>query len=176
MVLVDQAGLTSAQLAAVSVLAGGGGIVAAVVAGGLANSRFLVLGAAAAPSLRGGRWRRAVEGQTVVDAGVVVARRPDGTLDRHVLFGFFATMVPAWVGGTFVGAVGADHLGSLDHLGLDAVVPTFFVFLLGRELRERRSAGVAVVAAAIALAAAPWTPAGVPVLLACAASVIRWRR
>jgi predicted branched-subunit amino acid permease len=167
---------TSAQLAATSVLAAGGGPLAAVVAGGLANSRFVVLGAVAAPSLRGGRLRRAVEGQTVVDAGLVIARRADGTLDRQVLFGFFSAMVPAWVGGTLAGAVSADHLGDLGRFGFDAIMPAFFLFLLVNELRDPRSVGVAVVAAAIALTTAPWAPVGVPVLLACAASFIGWRR
>jgi predicted branched-subunit amino acid permease len=58
----------SAQLAALGVLAAGGSIAAAAIAGLLMNARFIPMGIAAASAYRGGRLRRAVEAQTLVDA------------------------------------------------------------------------------------------------------------
>src|SRR5690242_11646778 len=57
----------SAQFAAISILAAGGGVGAAVAAAAMMNSRFLPMGIAFAPSLPGGPLKRAAQGQTVVD-------------------------------------------------------------------------------------------------------------
>src|SRR3982751_726753 len=51
----------SAQFALATALGGGGGPVPAVAAAALINARFLPMGLAVAPSLRGGRLRRALE-------------------------------------------------------------------------------------------------------------------
>src|SRR4051795_12671579 len=53
----------SAQFAALSIVAAGGGVGAAVTAAALTNSRFLPMGIALAPSLPGRALRRAVQGQ-----------------------------------------------------------------------------------------------------------------
>src|SRR5829696_2330806 len=58
----------SAQFAVVAVLGAGGGAPAAIVAAVLLNSRFLPMGVAVAPFLKGGPLRRALEGQAVIDA------------------------------------------------------------------------------------------------------------
>src|SRR3954453_16963869 len=58
----------AAQFASLSVLAAGGTAGAAIVAGLLMNARFLPMGFAAAPSLRGGPFARAAQGQAIVDA------------------------------------------------------------------------------------------------------------
>jgi predicted branched-subunit amino acid permease len=50
----------SAQFAAVSIIAGGGGVGSAVGAAALMNSRFLSMGVALAPSLPGGALKRAL--------------------------------------------------------------------------------------------------------------------
>ena len=77
----------SAQFAAVAILAAGGGVAAAIGAGALMNSRFLMMGVALAPSLPGRALWRAAQGQTVVDASWALASRGDGTFDRWLLFG-----------------------------------------------------------------------------------------
>src|SRR5215204_4747239 len=51
----------TAQFAVVSVLSGGGGVVPAIVAAVLLNTRFLPMGVAVAPFLKGGPLRRALE-------------------------------------------------------------------------------------------------------------------
>ena len=65
----------SAQFAALSVLAGGGGIAAALAAATLMNSRFLAMGIALAPSLPGGAAKRALQGQAVVDSSWALSNR-----------------------------------------------------------------------------------------------------
>lgn len=162
----------SAQFAAVAIVSGGGGLGAAVAAATLANSRFLAMGIALAPSLPGGPARRAAQGQTVVDASWVMARRDDGTFDRWLLFGSTFPQYLTWFSGTVVGALGGDVLGDPSDLGLDALFPAFFLALLLGELREPRARPVALLGGAIALALVPLTPVGVPVLAAGTAVVI----
>jgi 4-azaleucine resistance transporter AzlC len=155
----------SAQFAVTTVLNDGGSLVTVCLTALFVNARFIPMGLAVAPSLKGGRIRRAIEGQTVVDAGWVAAARPDGTFDRHLLFGFFLMMVPAWVGGTLVGAL-FRPVHDIRSVGLDAVFPMFFLALLIDELRERRTYRAVAVAATIALLLTPITPAGVPIVVA----------
>ena len=162
----------SAQFAALSILASGGSIGAAIVAAGLMNSRFLPMGIALAPSLPGGPLKRAAQGQTVVDASWALAIRADGTFDRGLLFGSTAIQYVAWAIGTTAGVLFGDALGNPEDLGLDAVYPAFFVFLLIAELRNRRAVGAAAIGCLIALALVPFAPAGVPVLAASAGAFI----
>src|SRR5436305_11010676 len=77
----------SAQFAAVSIIAAGGGLGAAVGAAALMNSRFLPMGIALGPSLPGGPVKRAAQGQTAVDASWAMASRGDGASNRGVVFG-----------------------------------------------------------------------------------------
>src|SRR3954454_5159841 len=55
-----------AQFASLSVLASGGALGAAVLAGLLMNARWMPMGFAVGPSLRGGKIRRAIQGQAIV--------------------------------------------------------------------------------------------------------------
>ncbi len=164
----------SAQFAAIGILASGGGLGAAVGAAALMNSRFVPMGFAVGPSLRGSRLRRAVEGQAVVDSSWVMAQRGDGRFDRSYLFGHTGVQYVAWVIGTSAGVAvpGLDARA----LGLDAVFPAFFLSLLVGEVRDGRRARVALGAAALALALVPVAPAGVPVLVASTAALVGLRR
>ena len=161
----------SAQFTAISILASGGTVGAAVVAAALVNSRFLPMGVALGPSLPGGPLRRAAQGQAVVDASWAIAGRRDGTFDRWLLFGSTAIQYVGWVGGTVVGALGGNVLGDPETLGLDAIYPAFFVALLLKEAANRRARGVAAAGAIIALALVPIAPAGVPILAASIAAL-----
>ena len=164
----------SAQFAVLGILAAGGGGGAAVLAAGLMNSRFVPMGLAIGPSLRGSRLRRAVEGQAVVDSSWAMAARGDGTFERSYLFGHTGVQYLAWVAGTVLGVAvpGLDTRA----LGLDAVFPAFFVVLLAAELRDRRRIGVAGAGAVLALALVPFTAPGVPVLVASAAALVGLQR
>jgi 4-azaleucine resistance transporter AzlC len=162
----------SAQFAAISIVATGGGLGAAVGAAALMNSRFLPMGIALAPSLTGGALKRAAKGQPVVDASWAMALREDGTFDRGLLFGSSAIQYVTWVSGTAVGALAGDALGDPVALGLDAIFPTFFLALLLVELRDRQARVVAALGALIAVVLIPVAPAGVPVLAASAAALV----
>ena len=166
----------SAQFAAIAIVAQGGAVGAAIGAAALMNSRFLPMGVALGPSLPGGRLKRALQGQTVVDSSWTLALRPDGTFDRGFLFGHSSGQYGCWVLGTALGVLG----GGVDAkaLGLDAVFPAFFLALLVGELRKgtRASFGVALAGAVLAIALVPVAPVGVPVLVASMTALIGLRR
>ncbi len=163
----------SAQFAALAVLAAGGGAGAAIVAGVLLNARYLPMGIALAPSLRGGPLRRAAVGQAMVDASWAMASRGAGRFDPAFMVGATAPNYPAWVGGTAIGVLAGDLIGDPERLGLDALFPAFFLALLVTELgRGRRAVAAAAIGAVVALTLAPVTGPGVPIIAACAAALV----
>jgi 4-azaleucine resistance transporter AzlC len=119
----------SAQFAIASILGAGGGVGTATLAAVFVNARFLPMGLAVAPSLTGGRLRRALEGQAVVDASWALANRGDGSFERRFMIGATLPQLAAWIGGTVVGAVAGGLLGDPEALGLDVVFPAFFLVL-----------------------------------------------
>jgi branched chain amino acid efflux pump len=169
----------SAQFAALSVLATGGTAAAAIGAGLLLNARFLPMGIAAAPATRGGKLRRAAEGQTVVDASWALASDERGRFDREILIGGAIPQYACWVGGTIAGVLAGSAIGNPETLGLDAMFPAFYLALLVGELRTGDARIAAAIAAAIAFVLIPFVPPGVPVLaagLAALTGVLRRRR
>jgi 4-azaleucine resistance transporter AzlC len=161
----------SAQFASVAVLGAGGSPGAAILAGVLLNLRFLAMGVAIGPWLRGGHVRRALQGQAIVDASFGLASRGDGSFDRHALIGGTIAQYPAWVLGTVAGVLAGAAVGDPERLGLDALFPAFFVVLLIEELRDGSAVVAALLGAAIAAALVPVAPAGIPILAASAAAL-----
>jgi 4-azaleucine resistance transporter AzlC len=159
----------AAQFAIASVLGAGGSVVAAVLAGSLIATRFLAMGAAIGPSMRGGPLRRALEGQAVVDASLVLARVGDARYGPRRLLGATAPQYVCWTTGTLIGVLVGDKIADPEALGLDAVFPAFFVVLVAGELTTRAARVTAAAAALIVLALIPVAPPGVPVIAACAA-------
>jgi predicted branched-subunit amino acid permease len=167
----------AAQFGAVAVLASGGSVPAAILAGIMLNARFLPMGIAVAGSLRGGPLRRALEGQAIVDASWAAAHEGGGRFNREILLGATIPQYPMWVLGTAVGALGAGKLGDPKALGLDAVFPAFFLGLLLSEATASPLARVvAITGAAIALVFTPLLPPGLPILLASTAALLGLRR
>jgi 4-azaleucine resistance transporter AzlC len=166
----------AAQFAALTVLTAGGGAVAAILAGMLLNLRWLPMGLAVGPFLKGGPVRRALESQGTVDASFALARNEDGTYDRGVMLGATLPQYVAWAGGTLLGVLGGSLLGDPKTLGLDAMFPAFFLCLLFEEARSRSARTAAGAGALTALCLLPWTPAGVPVVAASAAALIGLHR
>jgi 4-azaleucine resistance transporter AzlC len=165
----------AAQFASVSILAAGGSLASAVSAGLLVNSRFLPMGLAVAPALRGGPLQRAAEGQTMVDASWAIANRGDGTFDRKLMMGATIPQAAGWWTGTAIGAFGGAVLGDPATLGLDAIFPAFYLALLAEELSDRAMVSSALLGAAIALVLVPFTPPGIPVVAAAAAALLGLR-
>jgi len=166
----------AAQFASLSVLAAGGTAGAAVVAGLLMNARFLPMGFAAAPSLRGGSLARAAQGQAVVDASWALASRRDGTFDRGLLLGATIPQAFAWISGTIVGVFAGSSLAHPERFGLDAIFPAFYLALLLGEVRTGRARAAAALGALIAFALIPVAAAGVPVIAASAAALLGLKR
>jgi predicted branched-subunit amino acid permease len=166
----------ASQFGATSVLLSGGSAATAIATGAMLNARFLPMGIAAAPALRGSRWRRALEGQAVVDASWAVAARGEGGFDREMLLGGTLPQYPGWLLGTLVGVIFGGALGNPEDLGLDAIFPAFFLGLLAAELRRPHAKATILIGGAIALGLTPLLPPGLPVLLASSAALIGLRR
>src|SRR3954454_24057294 len=166
----------AAQFAALTVLTAGGGALAAIAAGMLMNARWLPMGLAVGPFLRGRAPRRAVESQALVDASFALSSRGDGTYDRGVLIGATLPQFAAWVGGTAAGVLGGSVLGDPGALGLDAMFPAFFAVLLAGEAKGRPAIAAAALGALIALTLLPVAPAGLPVMAAAGAALIGLQR
>jgi predicted branched-subunit amino acid permease len=163
----------SAQFAFITATAGGSGLAAGLGAAALLNLRFVPMAAAAARSLKGGRVRRALEGQAVVDGSWVAAQQSDGTTNQQIMLGATLMQWPAWVIGTAVGALVVPSAEVIHRFGLDVVFPCFFLLLLIEAVRGRPShREVALVAAAIAAAAVWVFPGGVALLLSAAAGLL----
>jgi 4-azaleucine resistance transporter AzlC len=165
----------AAQFAALTVLTAGGGAFAAIGAGLLMNARFLPMGIAAAPALRGRLWRRVLRAQAIVDASWAISSRGDGTFDRGMLVGATLPQAACWIGGTVLGVLGGSALAHPNKLGLDAIFPAFYLCLLSGEIQRRGAVPAALLGAAIALALMPVAPPGVPVIAASAAALLGLR-
>jgi 4-azaleucine resistance transporter AzlC len=167
----------SAQFALLTVLAGGGAAWTAVASAALINLRFFPMALSTAPALRGGRTRRAVEAQTVVDGSWVLAHQGEGRFNRGVLFGSALAQWPAWVTGTILGVVLAPSSRLLNATGLAVVFPAFFALLLFDEVRRARSARIAAAGAAVITAVLLLAlPAGPALLAGAAAALLGLRR
>ena len=162
----------SAQFAAASVLAGGGGPVTAILAALLLNARYLPIGVSVARFMLGGRVARFVQSQLVVDESWAIASRGGGEFDPHRLVGAGVVLWCAWVAGTVIGVLGGEALGDPAALGLDAAFPALFLALLVPQLGGRRARAAAALGAGIAVVLVPFTPAGVPIIAAASAAVI----
>lgn len=161
----------SAQLGALAVVAAGGGTAAAIAAGVLLNARYLAMGLALAPSLRGRLLSRAAFALTTVDASWAAASAGDGTFDPWYMVGVTVPQYPGWVIGTIIGVFLGSSVGNPNALGLDALFPAFFVALLFEEVRGRRKWAAAGGGAGIALVLTPLAPAGLPILAAAVAAI-----
>jgi 4-azaleucine resistance transporter AzlC len=165
----------SAQFAVVSVLGAGGTVAAAIGAAVLLNARYGPMALAASDAFKGGRLRRLVEAQLLVDESWALARR-EGRFDRRVLLGAGAGLYVGWSSGTAIGVVAGDSLADPATLGLDAAFPALFLALLAPLLRKREPLTAALLGAGIALCLTPITPAGIPVIAATAACLVGLRR
>src|SRR5205085_11282223 len=161
----------AAQFGSLAVLSAGGGAGAAIAAGILLNARYLAMGVALAPSLRGRPLSRAGFAMTTVDASWAAASTGDGAFDPWYMAGASAPQYVGWVLGTVIGVLLGPAFGDPRKYGLDALFPAFFVALLFEEVRGRRRVAAAAGGAAIALVLTPILPPGVPILAAAAAAV-----
>ena len=166
----------SAQFAVASVLGTGGGVAAACIAALLLNARYGPIGMSVAPTLQGGRLKRLLEAQIVVDESWALSNKGGGRFDRHILIGAGSLLYAAWVVGTTLGVLAGNLIGDPNKLGMDAAFPALFLALLVGQIRSRRAAAAAVLGAAIALIVTPFAKPGIPLIAACLACLVGWRR
>ncbi|MDQ1690312.1 MAG: hypothetical protein QOD87_420 [Pseudonocardiales bacterium] len=159
------------QFAIAGVIAGGGTAAAALGSGYLLGARNTLYALRLAPLLKVRGWRKALAALVTIDESTAMAlAQPSSRLSRLAFWWTGATVYVCWNLATLLGAFGAQALGDPKRFGLDAAVPAAFLALLAPRLRDgaipRR---VALGGAVIAIVLIPVTPAGVPVLAACAA-------
>jgi 4-azaleucine resistance transporter AzlC len=156
----------AAQFATLAVLGAGGSVITAIAAATLIASRFLAIGVALGPSMRGGSVRRAFEGQAVVDASLILARTGDARYGIRRLLGSTLPQYVGWTLGTLGGVLAGTSIPDPKELGLDALFPAFFLVLVWSELNDRAARVTAVVATLIAAVLIPIAPPGIPVVAA----------
>ncbi|MGP4025092.1 AzlC family ABC transporter permease [Actinomadura sp. 3N407] len=163
----------ASQFALAGVIGGGGGLIAGSLGAVLLGGRNSLYGMRLAHTLGVRGWRRLVTAHVVIDETTAVATAQPGRAAARA--GFYTTAISlylAWNTTTLLGAAGAARLGDPDVIGLDVLGPAAFLALLWPRLSAgRREVRVALAAAAIALAATPLLPPGVPVMLAAVAAL-----
>jgi 4-azaleucine resistance transporter AzlC len=166
-----------AQFAAVGAVVAGGSPAAGVLAGLVLNARLLPYGLAVADVL-GHRWpTRLLGAHLVMDESVAFTLQQQDPARRRAVFwvcglALFACWNLGVLGGALVGGV----LEDTDALGLDAAFPAVILALVLPALRDTRTRNAALLGAALAVAATPWLPAGLPVLTALLGLVLAWPR
>jgi predicted branched-subunit amino acid permease len=159
----------ASQFAFVGVLAGGGGVLAAMGPAVLLAMRNAVYGLALAPILPRRLRDRALASHLVIDETTAMARAEDDpAAARRAFLATGASVWICWNAGSLAGALLGSGLGDPAGLGLDAMFPAAFLALLAPQLRRPGAPAAAVIGALIAVAATPFTPTGVPLMLALA--------
>jgi len=154
----------SAQIATVSLLGAGSTLGAAIAAAVLLNTRYGPIGISVSRAFRGSVGRRFLEAQLVVDESWALS---EGR--RRLLVGIGGLLWVAWVGGTVAGVALGSVIGDPSTYGIDGAFAALFVALLATQVPSRRSARVALVGAVVAAALVPFTPPGIPIVVATVA-------
>jgi 4-azaleucine resistance transporter AzlC len=165
----------AAQFAAASVLAAGGTALAAIVAALLLNARYIGMSIAVASIFPGGRARRFVESQLIVDESWALSGR-SGRFEWPILVGAGLFLYVLWVGSTALGSIVGSSLADPESIGLDAAFAALFLGLAMPYVRGRRAIAASVLAAIITLVLLPIAPAGVPFVAAAGACLLGLRK
>lgn len=162
-----------AQFLAVGVIAAGGSPLAAVFGGLLLNARHLPFGLAIGDLVGRGRLGRLVGSHLMTDESVAFAMaQRDQVRGRAAFWATGTVLFVVWNLGTAAGALAGTAIGDPAALGLDAAFPAALLALVLPGLKDRDTRRAALLGAAVALAASPFLPPGVPLLLALAGLVV----
>ena len=159
----------------VGIVAAGGSPIAAAMAGLLVNSRHLPYGLALPPA---DRPRLAAAARHAPDERRERGLRPGPAGSGRKRAAYWACglgVLACWPGGAVIGGLIGSAVHDTSAFGLDAMFPAVILALIVKDLREVRTRRAALAGAAIALAATPFLPAGLPVLLALAAVLLRMK-
>jgi 4-azaleucine resistance transporter AzlC len=159
----------ASQFMFIGIVAAGGNPFAAVLAGLLANARHLPFGFAIGDAVGTRRSTRALGSHLMSDETVAFAMAQDEAPRRRAAYwacglGIFVF----WNTGVLVGAYAGTAISDTDAFGLDAAFPAVLLALVLPSLRDRAARLPVLIGVLVALAATPFLPAGLPVLLALA--------
>jgi 4-azaleucine resistance transporter AzlC len=167
----------------IGIVAAGGNPLAAALAGLLVNARHLPYGLAlpdmTGPDVTGRGWRRLLGSHVMNDESVVFALAQDDLPRKRAAYWACGLgVLLCWPAGAVLGALIGGTIKNTGAFGLDAMFPAVILALIMPALRDRVRLRAALAGAVIALAAAPFLPAGLPVLLALGglAALLRPRR
>jgi branched chain amino acid efflux pump len=153
----------------IGIVAAGGNPLAAAAAGLLVNARHLPYGLALPDDVTGRGWRRLLGRHVMNDESVVFAlAQEDLPRKRAAYWACGLGVLLCWPAGAVLGALIGSVIGNTGAFGLDAMFPAVILALIVPSLRDRVTLRAALTGAVIALAAAPFLPAGLPVLMALA--------
>jgi predicted branched-subunit amino acid permease len=157
----------ASQFAFVGVVAAGGAPLLGAASGLLLGVRNTLYGLKLAPLLAWHGVRRTAAAHLVIDESTAMSVTRDSTAAARV--GFLTTglgVFALWNLSTLIGALAGDALGDPRDYGLDSAVGGAFLALLWPRLSTPAARVTAVLAAGLATALVPLTPAGIPVLAA----------
>ena len=166
----------SAQFAAIGIVMGGGGLVAAILAGLVINARMLAYGIAVADATGRHRWHRFFGAHLITDVNTaLVLGVSDPCRRRRLFWGAGGLIFVCWNMAVLAGVMLGDHLGDVHALGLDAVLPAILLALVADALHGARVRAAVGAGALASLAGLVVLPPGWPVLaslLGC--TVLAW--
>jgi 4-azaleucine resistance transporter AzlC len=161
----------------IGIVAAGGNPIAAALAGLLVNARHLPYGLALPPDITGRGWRRLLGTHLMNDETVVFTLAQPDYPRKHAAYWLCGlSLFAAWSGGATLGVLIGSAVHDTNAFGLDAMFPAVILALIVPSLRDRPTLRAAATGAVIALAAAPFLPPGLPVLLALAAVLLVAKR
>jgi len=156
----------ASQFLFVGIVAAGGSPIAATIAGLLVNSRHVAFGLAVSDVIGGG-WKRIPGSHLMTDENVAFALGQDELKRKRAAYwacgiGIFV----CWNLGVLVGGRIGSVITDTDVFGLDAAFPAVLLALVLPSLKDKSTRTAALAGVVVALAATPFLPAGLPVLLA----------
>ncbi len=161
----------ASQFAFVGVIAAGGAPITAISSAWLLGVRNSFYALRLSPIIGpNGLWKL-IAAQLTIDESNAVSAAEDSP--RNQKLGFWLTGVAVylfWNTATFLGAIAGNLLGSVETWGLDGAAAAAFLGLLWPRLKNNLI--LAASGAIVAAVSIPFTPAGVPVLLAAAVALL----
>ncbi|WP_158889782.1 AzlC family ABC transporter permease [Amycolatopsis anabasis] len=159
----------AAQFMFIGIIASGGSPIAAVVAGLLVNARHVPFGFAVADVLGGSLAKRLLGSHLMIDETVAFALAQKETDRKRAAYWACGTgLFVCWNVGVVVGAFAGTAISDTDVFGLDAAFPAVLLALVLPSLKDAATRRAVLTGVVLALAATPFLPAGLPVLLALA--------
>ena len=161
------------QFAFIGVIGGGGTGSAAFGAAALLGIRNAVYGMQMKRMLKPTGWQRYIAAQVTIDESTATAAGQADPAEQRG--GFWAAglgIYVLWNLFTAIGAVLGDAMGDPRRWGLDGAAVAAFLGLLWPRLRAREPVALAVACALVTVTVVPFTPPGVPILVAAAVAAL----